>query len=192
MDAEQEAGAARAAARRRLGRRIAVVATLGLGLALQLVGAPLTGPDTPFGVVSLQFVADHGRALALVEGWGPAGRARAVRHLAIDLAFPLAYAAAIAGLAGAVVDRARRLGRPVPRGAARSIAVAAMAAAALDLVENAAMFATVTGRGGPWSTRLTVAMAVPKFALVLGALVGLAVIALAAARAATVGRRRTG
>lgn len=165
---------------RRVGTWMAVVSALAIAAALQYVGAPLVGPDSPWGIVSLQFVVEHARAVGIVDGWGGEGRNIAVRHLLIDLAFPFAYVAALASLAHDVAERAS--GSASARARARVVVIAAAVAGAADLVENGAMLATVTGRGGPWSTRLTVAMAVPKFALLGVALVTLALSALVAMR----------
>ena len=182
--------------RRAIGTRghtvLALVATLALGAVLQVLGAPLVGPDTPLGVVSLQFVADHARAVELVAGWGEAGRTRAIQHLLVDLAFPLAYASAIAAVASGIAARPRVGARTGPAGATRGVALAGAVAAGLDLVENGAMLATVTDRGGDWSTRLTVAMAVPKFALLGAAVAALVVLLIATSPRSALRRGRAG
>ncbi|MEY3020615.1 MAG: hypothetical protein RLZZ272_1599 [Actinomycetota bacterium] len=157
-----------------------------LALALQLIGAPLVGPDTPLGIVSLQFVADPARAAELVAGWGASGRVVALRHLLVDLLFPIAYASAIAAVAHLVGERGGARDRSRLHGPARGAARMGVAAAGLDLVENAAMLLTIGGRGGGWSTRLTVLMAVPKFAL-LGA--AIATLVVLGARSLAVGLR---
>lgn len=163
---------------RALGRaRVLAVAApvaLALAVALQVVGAPLVTVDSPLGIVSLQFVADAERAALLVEAWGSAGRSRALVHLALDVAFPLAYATTIGGAALRTAARTR-----AARDAAwaRLVVRAAALAAASDLIENAAMVGTVLGWGGSLAARVTVAAAVTKFSLlavslaVLGALV---------------------
>ena len=169
-----------------------LVATAALAVALQVIGAPLVGPDTPLGIVSLQFVADPVRAAALVAGWGEAGRVLAVRHLLLDLVFPIAYAAAIAAVARGATERWRARGHGALRRVGPMLVRAAAAAAVFDLIENAAMLATLGGRGGAWSSRLTVAMAVPKFALLAAAVTTVAVLLVVPVVAPALRRGRAG
>jgi len=161
--------------RRALGGALALTATI--AVVFTVVGAPLGGPDTPLGVVSLQFVADPDRAAAIADGWGEDGRGRALFLLGLDMLFPLAYASSI-GLAASIVASRDHRARPKRIAVARGIAGAALAAAGLDVIENAAMVRTVLGIAGDVAAPLTVAMAVPKFALLALALVALVGIAL--------------
>jgi hypothetical protein len=177
--------------RRRCTTAIASALTVLLLVALAAIGAPLVGPESPFGIVSLQFVADHERAMAIVAGWGPQGRAVAVHHLALDLVLPFAYATALAGAANALGERSSA-SRPGTDAALRLVGRAAVGAAGSDLVENVAMLLTVTGRGGAASTAVTVTMAIAKSTLLVVALLTLALVTASGRRDGRLRQGRSG
>lgn len=142
---------------------------LGVMIALTIVGAPLTTERTPLGILDLEFAATADDARAILSGWGPRGVVVAAFTVGLDYVFLLAYGAAIA--AGAVFASPPSWAR-----AGRLAGWAATIGAALDAVENVALWRALSGDAS-WQP-LAVACAVPKFVLVLGALAYVGVAAL--------------
>lgn len=156
-------------------RRVAVAATLVtvlLMVAIQVVAVDLVTAAAPLGLVSLQFVADSGEAARIVGSWTGPVRTAALRAHALDLVLPIAYAVAISAAARAL-GTGRAAGTSAAR-LARRAGGAAVAAACLDQVENAAIAATLLAGPGPRSVAVTVVSAAAKWLLLAGALVGLA------------------
>jgi len=156
-------------------------ATLAVTWPATLVGALLLGAlgalfETPaYGVLHLELAFHKQLALWILEEWGPAGTRAFAWQTAVDCAWAPLYGMAIAGLAGWLW---RRDGAPAPW--VRPFMVAALAAAALDLVENVFMlsFAALAGASPAWVPALFALAAAAKFALLalalLPILVGLA------------------
>ncbi|HJL39417.1 MAG TPA: hypothetical protein RMG95_27225, partial [Polyangiaceae bacterium LLY-WYZ-15_(1-7)] len=81
-----------------------------LFVALTWMGLPLHTEVAPAGIVSFELARTPGQAIAIVQSWDEAARARAAIHLSVDYAFLLAYAAWLwAALRGLAAPAARLL-----------------------------------------------------------------------------------
>ena len=152
----------------RLSRAFALAAALALLLTLVMLGLdrPLRTEAAPHGIVSFELAGDLESAQAMIAEWGDSGRLVAAFALGLDYLFLIAYAAALALGALFVAQRWPRWGA-----LGRGLAWGMGAAAFFDAVENYALLRLLLGDLDPLWPRLALAMAAPKFALVLAALV---------------------
>ncbi len=123
---------------------IALLATVGVAVAMQWLGGGLVVDAAPGGIVTYEFAGDLATVEAILAGWGEPGRVLAGVDLGLDYLFLVAYGSCLA-LGCALC---------VPFLAARSRALAwlaaalswgSLAAALLDAVENAALIALLLG-----------------------------------------------
>ena len=151
----------------------AALLTVVLMAAIFATNAPLENPAAPMGIVSLQLAGSLTAAEEILAAWGPAEQRWAIRNLVIDYPYLLAYATAL-GLACLLLARRfsgqrrmARLGCILSRGV--------MVAALLDAVENGALLRLLLGDLREVWVALAMWCAVPKYLLVLAALVYLSV-----------------
>ena len=138
--------------------------------ALQL-DALQTMSDRGAGVLEFEFAATSSHAEEIVSGWGEEGQQAAREHLALDYAYLVFYGLLLAGACAAVADRARRAGRDGLAAAGGAFALAALAGAGADALENAALLAVAGGHTEqPWPG-LAAGFAAIKFALTAAAAV---------------------
>lgn len=167
-----------------------VLALLAASRWMSALGAPLVNPTSPSGIIDFELAGTAARAAAILASWDAAAQQAARSQTLWDsvLFVPL-YVVALSAWAAWC---ARRL--PGRRQACAGVALAwAMPlAGALDLVENAALWAQLAGGAGAGWAALAAACAAPKFAIVLAtlayALAGTAFVAGRAARRAVAGR----
>jgi hypothetical protein len=158
-----------------------LVATLLLSAVMSTVGAPLSTPAAPAGIVSFELAGTVSQARPIVESWDQSARLHAAFSLGLDYLYMPLYSSTIAlaclWAAGVLAVRGRRLGA-----AGLGLAWALWLAALLDATENAALAVILFGSpADPWPLIAQVC-ATGKFALIifgllyvgLGALVYLA------------------
>ena len=151
----------------------AAMLTVVLMAAIFATNAPLENPAAPMGIVSLQLAGNMAAAREVLTAWGPAEQRWAILNLVIDYPYLLAYATTL-GLGCVLI--ARRLQGP-SRIAAVGVWVAwgVLGAALLDAVENAALLCLLLGDLREGWVVLAFWCAVPKYALVLAALLYLSI-----------------
>ncbi len=131
----------------------------------------------PYGIVGLELAGTAERAGLILVAWGCGGRTAAAFGLGLDMLFALTYATALALACDAVAGPP---GTGVRHRVGLWLAWGALAAGALDLVENVALaLMLLGGHLAPWAGVATVC-AVPKFILVALALLFAAAGALVA------------
>lgn len=135
-----------------------------LGALLLRLGLPLTTAAAPHGLASFELAWRPADLEAVRASWGAAGSARAVVMTWVDYPFLLAYGVSLAALSKAVPGAAR-----LPSLAAAA-GWAAVAAAGLDAVENAAALLLLSGAPASPLCYLQAACAAPKFLLAAAAL----------------------
>lgn len=148
---------------------ILLLAVFALTTFLAVLGAPLTTPAAPRGIVSFELAGSADAAAAIVASWSPSLRRLALLHLAIDYFYLVAYPALLALACGRL---AGRLAGPSP-GLARLggvVAWAVLLSGLLDAIENAALIRILAGEPSEALARLAWSAAIPKFALVGAAL----------------------
>ncbi|HJK91329.1 MAG TPA: hypothetical protein RMH85_07440 [Polyangiaceae bacterium LLY-WYZ-15_(1-7)] len=122
-----------------------------LFVALTWMGLPLHTEVAPAGIVSFELARTPGQAIAIVQSWDEAARARAAIHLSVDYAFLLAYAAWLWAALRGLALRFEARGEAGARGArwSRRLAASMWLAAGLDAVENAALGIILAGGFDP-------------------------------------------
>ena len=173
--------------RLRLGLWLTGFAAVALFVALSVLDGRLHETGGP-GIIPFELAGELARAREILADWGSEGRDTARLSLWLDFAFLVAYGGFLALAATAARGLALRRGwRRLA--AARGLVVALpVGAAALDVLENIFLLATVGAHGGATSPRLAAICATGKFALVIATL---AYILAVLARAATSARRPT-
>ncbi len=164
---------------RRVGTFALIGATLAVMGVLAWIDRQLTTAVVDHGILSFEFAWSTPRARAIVEDWRRLGLVEhAAASLLVDLPFIVLY--------GAVLVRACRwVGRQRWAGAGRAAAVAVIAAAGLDAIENLALGILLAGLRADVLAPLASTCAAIKFGLAALALVYLA----AGTCAVYVGRR---
>lgn len=172
--------------RRRRAMLALTALTLGLAGWLRAVDGRLRGPGSEGGIVGFEFcrqVGDCAAQLAAIEGRGAA--ASLGFSLGLDYAFLAVYSTTLAAALAFSSDRVGRKRGPKFAGVRRAglaLAWLPWAAAALDAVENAALWQMASGAvESPWPA-LAFGCAAAKFALLGVGLLGLLGLALAGAR----------
>ena len=126
------------------------------------------------GIVPFEVAGGEQRAGEILADWGERGKAAARRSLAADYPFLAAYGLFLALACGLAAERLARAGRRRLAALGGALAWLAVAGAACDAVENAALLATLGGETS-WGPPLALAAAIPKFVLTAaGSLYGLA------------------
>lgn len=134
------------------------------------IGAPLTTPAAPWGMISFQLARTSEQVQAILASWDALTRQVAAFCLGLDYLFMPAYALAI-GLAARWVGVAmKQRGWPLA-GWGVPLAWALWLAALLDAIENAAQTAMLFGSSNAILPGLTWLVALVKFGLVFAALV---------------------
>ena len=154
-------------------RELAVVAALLVALVaasawMTHLGAPLTTPTSPHGIIDFELAGSEARAAEILAAWDERAREAArVQTRADDFLYIPVYVLALSAAAGAVATRVRS------RSLARlgiALAFAMFAAGAFDLVENRQMMAQLATGADADYARLARTMAQLKFAVVYATL----------------------
>lgn len=155
-------------------RALAFVAALVFGFvlwyALQRLNAPLVGPESHWGIVSLQLAHTAERSQEIIGSWGTAARDNAQSGLLLDFLFPLCYSTALTIVCFWATALFRERGYWKTGWLASLVAWAQWPAAAFDYVENIALWVQLRGTvADPWP-RIAFYCATIKFLLVAAAL----------------------
>jgi len=137
--------------------------TIVVMVAEQKTGKPLITEKAPSGIVSFELAGSGVTARAIVQSWGPSGRAYAALNLGIDYLFLFLYAVTI-GLGSVLVAGLFKRGFLYNLGIIFSWLI--LVAGGLDAVENYALIKILFG---PMSDGLAVTArwcAIPKFTIV--------------------------
>ncbi len=112
--------------------------TILIMLVMNLIGAPLTTPSAPAGIVSFEFAFSPGRAQEIIDSWSPEAQIRAAFIQGLDFLFPLVYSAAL-GLGCLLVGQgSTKIEKSLVRWGS-SLAWLLILAAACDYIENMAL-----------------------------------------------------
>lgn len=145
-----------------------LVITLGVFIALTLIGAPLQTPQAPAGIVSFQVAGNVTQARAVVNSWNETARICAGLSLGLDYLFMVAYAVTLGLACVWVADLSRQRGWRKMATLGVWLAWGQGLAAILDAIENLALIMVLLGPVvSPWP-EIALACAVPKFVLVFG------------------------
>ena len=155
-------------------RALTFVAALVFGFvlwyALQRLNAPLVGPESHWGIVSLQLAHTAERSQEIIGSWGTAARDNAQSGLLLDFLFPLCYSTALTIVCFWAAALFRERGYWKTGWLASLVAWAQWPAAAFDYVENIALWVQLRGTvADPWP-RIAFYCATIKFLLVAAAL----------------------
>ena len=154
-------------------RRSLMWVSSGLSILILFVfntlGAPLTTPDAPLGMISFQLARTPQQTQALLASWDAAARQIAGFCLGLDYLFMPAYALAISlaarWVSAGLRQNLRTRGWPLAA-AGVPIAWGVWLAALLDAIENAAQAAMLFGNSNPALPGFTWIVAVIKYSLV--------------------------
>jgi hypothetical protein len=123
-------------------------------------GAPLKTPDTPKGILDLEFAYNTSKAAIVTTAWAGATIGAAKTNTYLDFIFLLFYSLFL-------FFASDKIARIIKSKAGTLIANGALYAGLLDVVENAGMLMTLSGNTSGTTTFLTTACAVIKWALAL-------------------------
>ncbi len=145
-----------------------IVITIVIAAVVARLGAGLFIPAVPSGIISFELAGSAATADAMVRAWGPDLSAAARAQTWVDFAYLAVYAptlALAAGLAlGPWAKRSARLGW-----LGVLLSWGALAAGALDVIENAAMLRMLADAPSDVLASLARICAIGKFALILAA-----------------------
>ncbi|HUE15696.1 MAG TPA: hypothetical protein VMR25_16125 [Planctomycetaceae bacterium] len=148
----------------------AIVFGFVLWYALQSLDAPLVRPESPWGIVSLQFAHTAERSQEIIGSWDNAARNNAQSGLLLDFLFPVCYSTALAIVCFWAATLFRERGFRKTAWLVSLVAWAQWPAAAFDYVENIALWVQLRGTvADPWP-RIAFYCATIKFLLVAAAL----------------------
>lgn len=147
------------AGHRRAVQHASTAVSVGLLVAITVLGLSLRTDAAPLGLVSLQLAASPDVAARMLESWASVLRSRVLWTHGLDLVLPFAYALAIGMAASRAAARVASVG-PSAQIAAGAVLVAAIA----DQVENVAMALTILVVPSWGSVLVTLSSATIKFA----------------------------
>jgi hypothetical protein len=148
----------------------ALVLTCVLFPALQSLNAPLETPAARWGILSLEMSSTSERSREIVGSWDLSARENAKSGLLLDFLFPLCYATTLTVACFWAAGMFRARGYRMTGGLSALVAWGQWPAAALDYVENIAMWMEVRGSlDQPWP-RIAATCATIKFVLILAGL----------------------
>ena len=157
-------------AARRQAFTLLVLLVLVLSTFLMVLGEPLRTPAAPQGIVSFELAGSGQAAAAILDSWSPAVRELAMLNLGLDYLYLVVYPAVLSLACVAVSGRLRARSAVAAR-LGIALAWAVLAAAPLDAIENAALIRILTHGPSDALARIAWLAAVPKFALVVAALI---------------------
>jgi hypothetical protein len=141
-----------------------------LWYALQRLDAPLVRPESPWGIVSLQFAHTVERSQEIISSWDKSARDNAQSGLLLDFLFPVCYSTALTIVCFWAASLFRERGYRKAGWLASLVAWAQWPAAAFDYVENIALWMQLRGPiADPWP-RIAFYCATIKFLLVAAGL----------------------
>ena len=158
------------AAHRRAVQHASTAVTVGLFVAITVLGLPLRTDEAQLGIVSLQLAASPDVAARMLDSWASVLRSRVLWTHGLDLVLPFAYALAVGTAATRAAARVAAVG-PSAQIAAGAVLVAAI----MDQVENVAMVLTILDAPSWGSVLITLASATIKFATLVVAIGALGV-----------------
>lgn len=113
-----------------------------VGLLLVVVGAAGMAPSAAdlkaagHSIVDFELARTGARARAILHAWGPKGRQAAIDNLLADVPFLLGYGLVLAVLAWAPANELAAATSPDAGTLSRALAIAAVVAALLDVIED--------------------------------------------------------
>jgi len=148
---------------------IALVSTALLMAGIHVTNAPLENPVAPWGMVSLQLAGSLDRAQEVLASWGPAEQKWALCNLVVDFLYLVSYAVTLA--LGCLLLAQHFRGRPIMAQLGGWLAWGVVVAACLDAAENVLLIRMLgNDLHVAWAV-LIYWCAVPKFVLIMAALV---------------------
>ena len=116
-------------------------------------------------VIAMEFVATEAKAESMLARWGDVGSDAAKQQLYIDYGFLAAYGLFLFGACTAVARGAEQRGRPGLARAGRALALAGLAGACADALENTSLLVVLGDHTAqPWPGLATTFASI-KFAL---------------------------
>ena len=157
---------------------------------MNVIGASLTTPGAPSGIISFEFAFTPARAQQIIDSWNTDSQLRAAFIQGLDFLFPLVYSIALGFGCLMAANVLSTRGKPL-NNAGVALAWGLMVAAICDYIENVALVALLFGRIQSPFPEIAGICAVIKFTLIISAigyiLYGLVVriFSIAATRSAT-------
>lgn len=158
-----------APARRRAFAGMLIASTV-VSVLLAVVGAPLTVPAAPGGIVPFEFAGSAAEAQRIMAAWGPEGVTAAWTQTWLDFLYLATYGPCLSLASGLASGPWARRGVGFGRLGA-VLSWGALAAAAFDAVENVALLVQLNGTASDVVAGAAWAMAGVKFALIVATLV---------------------
>ena len=118
------------------------------------------------GIVDFELAGTPGTAERILTDWGPDGRTAALVSLLLDFLFLLAYSSFFGLVCLAMADRLHKRGFPRLGDGGKKLAIGALAAAALDAIENVNLLIILWKGALTPFPQIAFAAAVVKFALI--------------------------
>jgi hypothetical protein len=140
------------------------VATVAFTVALELIDPSRVSHGST--ILDFEFAASRSHAAQIIAGWGAKGRSAAHLSLLLDYGYMLSYGLFFALAGFAVRDAARAHGWRSFAAVGAVVPFFALAAAAFDASENAALLMTLAGHGGSFAPPFAAVCSAIKFTLV--------------------------
>lgn len=115
------------------------------------------------GIIPFELAGTTDRAEDILGEWSDVGEDAARVSLVVDYPYLIAYGIFLAAACAAISDRLRRRGKESPAAAGGFAGWLALAGAAFDAIENAALLAVLDGRTAS-HPRIAMLAAIAKFA----------------------------
>ncbi len=138
-------------------------------VGMQMTGSVLVNEAAPGGIVSFELAGTLAGSQSIIESWRGPTMTWAGINMGLDFLFLFLYATTIALGCLILADRMPEKFQSL-KALGRWLALGILVAAGLDIIENIALILLLTGSGNEFLSPLARWMAIPKFGLVLLAL----------------------
>ena len=160
---------------------VGFIATLSSFLVIAATHQPLENDIAPLGILSLQFAGGLSTALSILTSWGETERLYAAFNLGFDYLYLACYALFLSATCSWLA-RTWQLHSKRFSTAGFLLAWAMFAAAALDMIENVALWQLLLGAMNAFWPILATTCATLKFGIILAGVTYIAIGALAVLR----------
>lgn len=138
-------------------------------VGVQITGSALVNETAPGGIVSLELVGTLAGSQGIIDSWRGPDMTWAGINMGLDFLFLFLYGTTIALGCLILSDRMPEKNRSL-KAVGHWLALGALVAAGLDIIENITLIRLLTGSENEFLPSLARWMAIPKFGLVLLAL----------------------
>jgi hypothetical protein len=145
---------------------LALIATVGVGIWVSVLGRPLATGGVPGGIVDFELAGNAVAAQRMIDSWGPAGVAAAMAQTQADFVYIVVYSLFFALGAGLSIGPWAKRGR-FWQWLGIALSWGAFVAGGLDVIENIAMLDQWASGATDSRAALARNTAIPKFGILI-------------------------